>query len=760
MIKILFTALMGAVLFFIVLSFWRCVRHTGKVAKSIRKILGASFVTVAAHTATVWSPTLEVALISYAFYFLGLTWLTVFILGFCKRYTETKFCGKPVINTIYVVTIAFSALFFVNIFKPIIFSVYTIPFASGMFFVISPTPVFFVHLSMGLAFYAYSMIILIAKIRQTTPFFRIRYYSPLFLLLLIVISSFVYGILRIPLNFSIIISALYAGFFYYELVTFVPRRLKHRTIGRIVDDLKNGIILCDSEGKCIYLNSFVRTIFSCTKDTVLRVPVINSYLEFKKAIAVSNTDSLIQEFDFEKDDVHYALKFSDYVINENDVVIGWYILIEDITSEKKQIYEQKILRTRDNLTKVYNKEFFIEKVEHRLKFDRFTPYYLIVTDLVNFKLINDLYGKSVGDDILMRIADSFRRFCSPDDLYGRLYNDHFVMLVPKRHFHEEAWLAAFQKNMSYMNNMSYTVIGHMGIYEIDDFTTPVSVMCDRAILALKTIKNDYRNCFAYYDDTLRNEVLKMQMLMNELPKALQFGEVVIYLQPQFTKDLKVVGAEALVRWQHPERGVIPPADFITIIEKINIISDVDKYVWECACKKLSDWKKIGREDLYISVNISPKDFYTLDLYEVLTGLVKKYGISPSRLNLEITETAVIMDLQNQVKLLDKLRDFGFLVEMDDFGSGYSSLNMLKDISVDVLKIDMGFLQKSQNDKKSRLILEKIIVLAKELGMKVVTEGVENVHQIDFLSEFGCDLFQGFYFSRPIPVSDFEERYFK
>jgi EAL domain-containing protein (putative c-di-GMP-specific phosphodiesterase class I) len=256
------------------------------------------------------------------------------------------------------------------------------------------------------------------------------------------------------------------------------------------------------------------------------------------------------------------------------------------------------------------------------------------------------------------------------------------------------------------------------------------------------------------------EVLKMQMLMNELPQALRAGQLVMYLQPQVKKNGELVGAEALVRWHHPTRGVIPPTEFIQIIEKINIISDVDRYVWECACAKLAGWKLIGREDLTISVNISAKDFFTMDLYETFTELVKKYDISPKNLNLEITETAVILDLENQGRLIDRLREAGFVVEMDDFGSGYSSLNMLKDISVDVLKIDMAFLQKTKNDDKNRIILEKIIMLAKELGMRVVTEGVENDIQIDFLSGAGCDLFQGFYFSRPIPGDDFEEKYFK
>ena len=234
----------------------------------------------------------------------------------------------------------------------------------------------------------------------------------------------------------------------------------------------------------------------------------------------------------------------------------------------------------------------------------------------------------------------------------------------------------------------------------------------------------------------------------------------MYLQPQVTKGGRTMGAEALVRWHHPSRGVIPPAEFIQIIEKINIISDVDRYIWDCACRKLAEWKKIGRTDLTISVNISAKDFFMLDLYETFTELVKKYDISPANLNLEITETAFIMDLEKQMSLLDRLRKAGFIIEMDDFGSGYSSLNMLKDICVDVLKIDMVFLQKSKNDEKSHLILEKIIQLAKDLGMKVVTEGVESLHQVDFLSKAGCDLFQGFYYSRPIPVADFEEKYLK
>lgn len=205
--------------------------------------------------------------------------------------------------------------------------------------------------------------------------------------------------------------------------------------------------------------------------------------------------------------------------------------------------------------------------------------------------------------------------------------------------------------------------------------------------------------------------------------------------------------------------MISPGQFIPVFEKNGLISDVDKYIWETACEKLREWKKEGREDLYISVNISPRDFYFLNLYEIFTGLVEKYEIKPQNLKLEITETAVIMDFNRQMELISRLRKYGFSVEMDDFGSGNSSLNLLKDMYVDVLKIDMVFLQKAQDEERSRKILQMIISLSKQLDMPVITEGVETESQVRFLDDMGCDIFQGYYFARPMPVDQFEEKYF-
>jgi len=241
---------------------------------------------------------------------------------------------------------------------------------------------------------------------------------------------------------------------------------------------------------------------------------------------------------------------------------------------------------------------------------------------------------------------------------------------------------------------------------------------------------------------------------------LKSNEIQMYIQPQVTRDRQIFGAEALVRWVHPEKGQILPGRFIPVLEQNGLISEVDRYIWEKACQQLKSWKDMGREDMYISVNISPKDFYFLDIYPIFTGLVERYGIKPGCLRLEITESALSINPERQLDLINKLRAYGFSVEMDDFGSGYSSLSMLKDTNVDTLKVDMGFLQNTADVEKGRNILEMVVGLCKKLNLRVVVEGVETAEQVRFLTELGCDVFQGYYFARPMPLEEFEEKYMK
>ncbi|MBB5225886.1 GGDEF domain-containing protein [Treponema ruminis] len=758
--KTIFVILMGITLAFFPVGVKKLFFKKDSLSKRMLAVLVPASFSLIAHCILLFVTKEFPAYLVYAFYFAFANWMSVGVLAFCVCYTNSDIHNKVIKFFVVPVSIIDTLLLFANVFNHFLFTIHKIQYGSGEFFRYSFSLFLVGRLVFTYGLFVYSFIIILKRFLKEPPTLRVKYYSFLIYLALITFINILYLGLDSPYNYSIIVYAFCFISSYNVLNRAVPNILIQHVLGRIADELKNGIVLLDNDGLCIYVNAFVKQNFECGKDEILHNEVFADYFSRRKEAILEPMDSFSCEVEYQSERKRLTLNICDYIIKDGESIVGRYYLIEDITALKNQAYEEKLLRTRDPLTELYNKEYFFEKVAHRLKYDRFTKYYLIISDIVNFKLVNDLHGKPFGDTILRRSADAIRKYAARDVIYGRLYNDHFIMLVPKRRFDEEVYANAFKNDMSYLQNFSYNLIIHMGLYEIDDLTMPVPVMCDRAFLALRSIKNDYKTAFAYYDDHLRQEVLKLQMLMNELPVALKTNQLKMYLQPQVTKNGTLVGAEALVRWHHPIRGIIPPGEFIEIIEKINIISDVDRYIWECACAKLAEWKRAGKTNLTISVNISARDFFTMNLLETLVNLIKKYEISPKSLNLEITETAVIYDVENQLNVLDKLRELGFIVEMDDFGSGYSSLNMLKDIAVDVLKIDMAFLQKSKDDAKSHKILEKIIILAKELGMKVLTEGVESDKQIDFLSAAGCDLFQGYYFSRPVPVNEFEEKYFR
>ena len=271
---------------------------------------------------------------------------------------------------------------------------------------------------------------------------------------------------------------------------------------------------------------------------------------------------------------------------------------------------------------------------------------------------------------------------------------------------------------------------------------------------------DYQKTVVYYDAQLLQRVVKEKNMAEEFENALKNRQFRMFLQPQMDVEGNVLGAEALARWQHPQKGLIFPADFLSVVEKTRLISRLDEYMWEQAAEKLRAWKEQGYENAHISVNISAKDFYYIDIYETLVQIVKKYEIDPSRMNLEISETELLSDAEPQIRELNRLQEFGFSVQIDDFGKGYSSLNMLQSIQANLLKVDMKLINDIPDPVKMKKILNSIFTMARALDMEVITESVETKEQVELLTELGCSVFQGYYFSRPMPVEEFEEKYLK
>ena len=445
---------------------------------------------------------------------------------------------------------------------------------------------------------------------------------------------------------------------------------------------------------------------------------------------------------------------------EKNQYIDFFLNLVDNTKKHLAFESECYPATHDTLTGLYNKNHFAIKAAEILKANLNEDWLLLSSNIKDFKLINDLFGLEKGNEVLKMQADLLKKRCGEGLVYGRIGGDKFAVCIPKARFREQDFIKAIQTMGRAVNNELYHLHIYIGVYEITDRNEEISVMCDKANLAIKTLNENYDRFIAYYNDTMFRDTIVEKQFVGDFDKALTDRQFCMYLQPQMTSEGKLLGAEALVRWQHPKRGLIFPGDFIEIFERAGLIYRLDRYIWELAVQKLAEWQKDGRNDLYISVNISTKDFYYMDVYKTITTIVEKYEIIPSTLKLEITETAIMTGTAGELETIEQLRRYGFQVEIDDFGSGYSSLNTLKDMDVDVLKIDMGFLRTTKPERleRSMSILNTIISLAKTLGLSVITEGVETKEQVDRLTQMGCGIYQGYYFSKPVSVRMFEDTY--
>lgn len=428
------------------------------------------------------------------------------------------------------------------------------------------------------------------------------------------------------------------------------------------------------------------------------------------------------------------------------------------TRENAAVYAKLEYRLNyDSLTKAYNRYGFYKNAQKLIKEHTDTEYCLILSDIKSFKLINEIYGENIADKILIDEVNIIRQKMKGNSVLGRLNGDIIAMVIPKEYLSEKEFSDMIKLLSDRYSNKNFRLHIYLGVYYIKDVNETIRQMVDKVSLVIMKSKGNMSNYILYYDEnSYRNDIFKQQ-LIGEFETALNENQFCMYLQPQTDKDGKMLGAEALIRWNHPNMGLIMPGAFIECFEDAGLIYRLDNYIWEEAAKQLKIWKDSGY-NYYISVNISAKDFYHIDVYQTFKNLVSKYGIDTDKLHIEITETALSEDKQAAHKTIERLHDEGFIIEIDDFGSGYSSFNFLKDVCADVIKIDRVFLKKSSHEERGEQILRSIISLSHDIGMDVITEGVENVDQLSMLAKMNCDWFQGYYFSKPIAVGDFEEKY--
>lgn len=412
---------------------------------------------------------------------------------------------------------------------------------------------------------------------------------------------------------------------------------------------------------------------------------------------------------------------------------------------------------KDQLTGLYNKNYFYEKATEMVQENPEMTYDMICADVDRFKVINDLFGTDVGDEFLVHVANVIQEALVDNEIAGRIGSDSFAILVPHRKvpYKQSDFTPLLEKINEFELNMQMNL--RFGIYLVDDKMLPVNVICDRAMLAADTVKGMYDIHFSIYNDTIRQQLLTEQMITNSMQKALDEKQFVVYYQPKYDITTEsIAGAEALVRWIHPTQGFMSPGDFIPLFERNGFITKLDMYVWESACEEMERWEAQGHKSVVISVNVSRIDIYNPDLPDILEDMVRRHHLTPKNLHLEVTETAYTEDPQQLIQAVNELKNRGFMIEMDDFGSGYSSLNMLSELPIDILKLDMKFIQNESLNTNGTNIMSFIISLAKWMDLLVVAEGIETAEQVRMLRNMDCNYVQGFYYAKPMPSEEFEQ----
>lgn len=441
----------------------------------------------------------------------------------------------------------------------------------------------------------------------------------------------------------------------------------------------------------------------------------------------------------------------------NNQPVRYLGTLQNVNAEMKIKVEMEYRADYDSMTGLYNSETFYKKAEEAINANNEDKYVIMSIDVDRFRLINDRYGIDAGNKTLETVGKTIREVSPKDSIAKRYQSDIFSVLLKYK---------TDQDLVQYMNKLSQairetrilpmSITVSYGIYKITDKSIPVRLMCDRARAVKKQVKGNALTNYAVYDDVIRLKLREQAEIEEEMQMALAHNEFVMFLQPQI--DLmtkKISGAEALVRWKHPIKGIMVPAQFLDLFESNGFITKMDMYIWEEACKYIRDLQK---RDIYlpISVNISRVHIGNTNLSDILLDLVRKYEIAPKYLELEITENLFMEDVDELFDEMAALKKCGFNIMMDDFGSGYSSLNMLRNAPVDTLKIDRFFLDEIMSTERGKIIVESSVRMAKQLGLAVIAEGVETKEQLEFLESIECDKVQGYYYSRPIPVNEFEE----
>lgn len=444
-----------------------------------------------------------------------------------------------------------------------------------------------------------------------------------------------------------------------------------------------------------------------------------------------------------------------FIISIGIIVIILFFCIYIVISynkKQKQLYEYAYI---DPVTKKGNIYYFRKNGQQKIEKERTLDLYIAILDINKFKMINKAYGYKVGDEILFGIGEKLKQLLGNNSIISRYYNDYFsVIFECKEQLNQLLNKIIYNIENLKVKDNNYDLSVNIGIYKIKKEDKNISEIMDKAIIAHSASKGDVFDKYHIYDEKMEKELEFESKIEQNMYQALIKKEFKVYYQPKFYTDNETLyGAEALVRWQH-NGEIISPNKFIPLFEKNKFILKLDVYIFEQVCKDMKMWKEKYGKDIVVSVNISRQHFMEEHFLEKYTMIAAKYGINLKNIDLEITESAAVDAGIDILEMMKRMKKIGFLISIDDFGTGYSSLSMLQDMPADILKIDKSFVDRIGKNEKN--IIDYILNIARELKIKTIAEGVETKEQRKYLLEKGCDIIQGYYYSKPLKKEEFEK----
>lgn len=543
--------------------------------------------------------------------------------------------------------------------------------------------------------------------------------------------------------------------------------LNQKVDAAVQSDLKiNELIIYDKYKELQNLKfipgSYSAAFLVQTEDEVL-VNIMNKTLKSFSEMSLSAIENNnIQHIAIEQ------MTFGEFVYRYRGYFVITFILLFTINvaalgyRKYKQEQKSKEKAYKDSVAKIGSMEKFRIDVEPILRSNSKTDYYMIAVDVDKFKLINDLFGYEEGDTVIAYLARVLQENAGNNSYVARPNADYFVVLKKAEKLQEikdylNTVFEIVEQDIE-KHSSEYRLILKAGIYKVQDDDYVLSSIMDKADMSKSNIMVGHESAFTLYSEEMRQRTINNKKMENDMESALEDGEFKVYLQPQVDlKTKKIVSAEALVRWIHSERGMISPIEFIPLFEKNGFICKLDYFVWEESIKTLAKWREKNQIMVPISINLSRVDIQKNGFIESLLLLFGKYSISPKWIKAELTESVCLENDKIVMEKMNQLKEFGLKIAIDDFGSGYSSLHLLKRMPIDILKIDKSFLDYNEiMQEKDEIVIRDVVELGKHLHMQIVTEGVETLEQSNFLENIGCDIAQGYYYGRPMPMDKFEQ----